>query len=226
MRKVLASVLFAICAAATLPGQDANPAQGPAKPAAPMHAVVTDSHEGITIGIDPWTQESRYKQKFPKKSPFSKGVVALQVSFRNDNDHGVKVNLQSIRLIVQLDEDNRQQLYSMSADDVADTVMLKNNGKDPTAKRNPFPVQLPTSGVPKSARDSKWTAFRDDCQNAGVPTNVVAAHSTVQGLIYFDLRGEVDLLKAAHLYLPNIVSMSDNQPISYFDIALAHESSE
>ena len=214
--------LFVAVAAASLPAQDtASP-----KASTPMHAAVSDSHEGMTIGIDPWTQESRYKQKFPKKTPLSKGVVAIDISFRNNNDHAVKVNLQSIRLIVQFDEENRQQLLPMSADDVADTVLLKNNGRDPTAKRFPLPIpQLPTS-VPKAARDSKWTAFHDQCQNAGVPTNVVAAHSTVEGLIYFDLRGEVDLLQDARLYFPNIVSMADNQPISYFDIALGHDSSE
>ena len=220
MRNSFAFLLLAL-AAASLPAQDASSS----KPSTPMHAAVKDSHEGVTIGIDPWTQESRYKEKFPKKTPLSKGVVAIQVSFRNDNDHAVKVNLQSIRLIVQLDEDNRQQLQSMSPDDVADAVMLKNNGRDPTAKRIPLPIPLPAS-IPKPGRDSKWTAFRDQCQNAGIPSNVVAAHSTVQGLIYFDLEGEVDLLQNAHMYFPNIVSMTDNQPLSYFDIALGHDSTE
>jgi hypothetical protein len=220
MRNSLVFLLLAL-AAASLPAQDASAS----KSSTPVHPVVTDSHEGMTIGIDPWTQESRYKQKFPKKNPLAKGVLAIQVSFRNDNDHAVKVNLQSIRLIVQLDEDNRQQLLSMSPDDVADAVMLKNNGRDPTAKRIPIPVPLPAS-IPKPGRDSKWTAFRDECQNAGVPSNVVAAHSTVEGLIYFDLQGELDLLQNAHIYFPNIVSMTDNQPLSYFDITLGHGATE
>ena len=47
----------------------------------------------------------------------------------------------------------------------------------------------------------------------------------MEGLIYFDLRGELELLQDAHLYFPNIVSMGDNQPISYFDIALGNDSS-
>ena len=28
-------------------------------------AGMTDSHEGMTIDVDPWTQPSRYKEKFP-----------------------------------------------------------------------------------------------------------------------------------------------------------------
>jgi hypothetical protein len=225
VRNLLACLLFAV-AAASLPAQNQNKdaTQTPANSGDPLHAAITDSHEGVTIGIEPWTQASRYKEKFPKKSPFSKGIVAIHVSFRNDSDHGLKVNLQSIRLLVQLSEENRQELAPLSAEDVADTVMLKDNGKDPTAKRNPLPIPLPT-GTPKSSRDANWTALRDACQNAGVPSSIVGGHSTVEGLIYFDLRGEVDLLQTAHLYFPNIVSMGDNQPLSYFDIALGHDSS-
>jgi len=69
---------------------------------------ITDSHEGMTIGVDPWTQPSQYKEKFPKKSPLSGGVVALRVSFRNTSDQSIKVDLQRIRLLVTLDEENRQ----------------------------------------------------------------------------------------------------------------------
>jgi hypothetical protein len=223
--RILFAFLLAFGAASSLRAQSSDTTPTPAKTPALSHAAIQDSHEGLTIVIEPWATASRYKEKFPKKSPFSKGIVAIHVRFRNDNDHGLKVNLQSIRLLVQLDEDNRQELVPLSADDVADTVMLKNNGKDPTTKRNPLPLPLP-GGIPKGSRDANWTELRDACQNAGVPTSVVAAHSTVEGLIYFDLRGEVDLLATAHLYLPNIVTMGDNQPLSYFDIPLGHDSSD
>jgi len=39
---------------------------------------------------------------------------------------------------------------------------------------------------------------------AVVPANVIAPHSTVQGLLYFDLQGQFDLLNAAHLYVPDV----------------------
>jgi hypothetical protein len=224
MRNVLASVLM-IAAAVPLSAQDTRSPQTTAQPSAPLTAARKDAHEGLTIAIEPWTRASRYKEKFPKKSPFSKGIVAINVSFRNDTDHGLKVNLQSIRLLVQLGEENRQELAPLTAEDVADTVMLKDNGKDPTAKHIPLPIPVPTPGG-RSGRDSKWTELRDACQNAGIPTSVLAAHSTVQGLVYFDIRGELDLLQSAHMYFPNIVSMGDNQPLSYFDIALGQDSSE
>lgn len=146
------------------------------------------------------------------------GVVALQVSFRNDTDQSIKVDLQRIRLLVQISEDNRQELNALSAEEVADAVLLKSS-KDPTLKRSPLPIPIPSTGV-KTQRDAKWNELRDACQNAAVPSNVVAAHSTIEGLLYFHLRGEVDLLQSSRLYIPNLVSMGDHQPLSYFDIAL------
>ena len=224
MRIVLASLLLAL-AALSAAGQDGDTAKTTAKSSSASANIFTDVHEGLSIAVEPWTEAHRYKEKFPKKSPFDKGVVAFHVSFRNDTDHGLKVGLQRIRLLVQLSEENRQELAPLSAEDVADTVMLKNNGKDPTARHLPLPIPIPSTGT-KSGRDSKWTAMRDACQNAAVPTGILAAHSTVEGLVYFDIRGELDLLKNAHMYFPNIVSMGDNQPLSYFDIALSHDASE
>jgi len=179
-----------------------------------------DTHEGVTIGAEPWTTASRYKEKFPKKSPFAGGVVAIHVRVQNDNDQGIKINLGRIRLLVQIDEENRQELEPLTADDVADTVLLKDNGKDPTARRNPLPIPV---GKPRPGRDANWTAMRDACQNAGIPSTVIGAHSFVEGLVYFNLRGEVELLQSAHLYLPSLTTMGNNQPISYFDIRLGKD---
>lgn len=210
MRKLSPSVLLPLLTACLVPAL----AQ---QPAAPVPAPIQDSHEKMTIGIDPWTVASRYKERFPKRSPFSKGVVALRVSFRNDSDEGIKIDLPHIRLLLQLNEDERQELEPLTADEVADTVLLKNNGKDPTSKRIPLPIPI---GRATPSRDKNWTDFRDDCQNAGVPSSVVAAHGTVEGLLYFDLRGEVELLQNARLYVPNLTMMGTKQPLSYFDIPL------
>jgi hypothetical protein len=40
----------------------------------------------------------------------------------------------------------------------------------------------------------------------------------MEGLVYFDLRGEWDLLQTARLYVPDLQRMTSKQAISYFDI--------
>jgi hypothetical protein len=214
MRNHLASVLVAFIgflSPASLMAQQPATARGSA----------VESHEGVTISVEPWTHASNYKEKFPKKSPFTGGVAALHVTFRNNSDESVRVDLQRIRLVIILGDENRQELVPLSADDVADTVLLK-GGKDPTTRRNPLPIPI---GKPNPSRDKNWTDFRNDCQDAAIPSPVVAAHGSMDGLVYFDMRSEWELLQTARLYIPNLESMSSHTPLSYFEIELGHSSS-
>lgn len=220
MPRLLAFLLL-LTTAIAYPSQDAKPPTDAKAAAKPSRLPFSDSHEGVIIGVDPWTTASRYKEKFAKtKSPFNSGIVAVHVSFHNDNSKGVKVSLQRIRLVVQLDEDNRQELQPLSPDDVADTVLLKPASKDPTARRLPLPVPVPITK--SNTRDANWTKLRDACQDAAVPSSVIGANETVEGLLYFDLRGETDLLQSSRLYVPNLITMDTNDPISYFEIELGH----
>lgn len=229
MRKILAGVMVitGICGTSRATAQQTPSApetKGQSAQSAPMRSAYTDSHEGVTIGIDPWTTPSKYKGKFPKKNPYTGGVVALHFSIRNDNDEPIKLNRERIRLLVQLDEENKQELQPMGADDVADIVLLENHQKDPTMRRLPFPIPTGTGGA-KTGRDKNWTELRDACQDATLPSPVIGPHSTMEGLVYFDLRGEFDLLQNARVYVPDLERMTTKQAISYFDIDLGQNSS-
>ena len=174
-----------------------------------------ETHEGLTISAQPWTDAALYKEKFPKKSPFAAGIVAMQVVFRNDSNESMKVSLDRIRLSFQLDQDNRQELKALTAGQVADEV-LKPGGKDPAKSRAriPLPVSIPHNN------DKHWTELEQQAETAGVPANVIAPHSSVQGLLYFDLQGQFDLLDGARLYVPDIVVMENNRSLTYFEIDL------
>jgi hypothetical protein len=183
----------------------------------PLRTASLEAHEGLTITANPWTDATKYKEKFPKKSPYAAGVLAVEVSFRNDSDDSVKVNLSRIRLTVHLDSENTQELPSLSPEELAQAV-LKPGGKDPTATRKKVPLPVP---VPKgNGKDKNLDDLQRQAQEAGVPTSVIAPHSTVQGLLYFDLQSQFDLLNTAHLYVPDLVLMRGNRALTYFDIDL------
>ncbi len=187
----------------------------------PLRTASLESHEGLTISATPWTEPSKYKEKFPKKSPYSAGVLAVQVSFRNDSEDSIKVDLSRIRLTVNIDAENKQELPSLSAAELAQAV-LKPGGKDPTKRQKlPIPVTIPRSG-----KDKNWDELQREAQDAGVPTGVIAAHSTVQGLLYFDLQNQFDLLETAHFYVPDLVFMRGNRALTYFDIDLGQGASQ
>jgi hypothetical protein len=173
-----------------------------------------ESHEGMTITARPWTNPSLYREKFPKKSPFAAGIIAIQVVFRNDSEDSMKINLERIRLNVTLTEEDRQALYPLTPEQGAD-VITRPASKNPSARR------FPPLGGPKVGKDKKWTEVEQSLRDASVQSSVVAPHSSVQGLLYFDLRSQFDLLNTAHLYVPEIVAIEKNRGLLYFEIDLS-----
>ena len=182
-----------------------------------LKAAALESHEGVTISAQPWTDAANYKAKFPKKSPFTAGVVAIDTIIRNDSDESMKVDLEQIRMNVTVSEDNRQALLSLTADDVAD-VVTGSKIKDPTASHR-SPIPIPTG--PKVGRDKHWTEMQKAAADAGITSSIVAPHHSVEGLLYFDMQGQIDLLKTAHLYIPDVRSLEKNHPLLYFEIDLS-----
>jgi hypothetical protein len=194
-----------------LPAKQGAPQQQPS-----LKTSSLESHEGMTITAEPWTNPALYKAKFPKRSPYAAGIVAVQVVFRNDSDDSMKINLERIRLNLTLSEEDHQALYPLSPDEAADVIM--NPGARDPAKLRRFP--FPT-GAPRVGHDKHWTEVQKSIGDAGVQASVVAPHSEVQGLLYFDLRGQFDLLNSAHLYVPEVVALEKNRGLLYFDIDLS-----
>ena len=190
---------------------------GAAQQPATLRTASLESHEGMTITARPWTDAVLYKEKFPKKSPYAAGILAIQVAFRNDSDQSIKVNLERILLNVRLSEDNQQGLQPLSSEEAADVIMNP-GASDPTKTRKRFP--FPTGG-PKIGHDKHWAEVEKSIQEAGVPSSIVAPHSTVQGLLFFNLRSQFDLLSTAHLYVPEVVALEKNHGLLYFEIDLS-----
>ncbi|MCU1317051.1 MAG: hypothetical protein JWN63_2373 [Candidatus Acidoferrum typicum] len=188
--------------------------QGASQQPSSLKTTSLESHEGMTITARPWTDPALYKEKFPKKSPFAAGIIAVQVVFRNDSDDSMKINLERIRLNLTLSEEDHQALYPLSPEEAAD-VITHPSAKNVTGKRLPIPL-----GGPKTGRDKKWTEVEQSVRDAGVQASVLAPHSTVQGLLYFDLRSQFELLNTAHLYVPEIVAIEKNRGLMYFEIDL------
>jgi hypothetical protein len=191
--------------------------QGTSQQPSSLKTTSLESHEGMTITARPWTDPSLYKEKFPKKSPYAAGIVAMQVVFRNDSDDSMKINLERIRLNVALSEEDHQALNPLSPEEATDAIMNP-SAKDPTKTRKKFP--FPT-GAPKIGHDKHWIEVEKSIEDAGVHSSVVAPHSTVQGLLYFDLRSQFELLNSAHLYVPEIVAIEKNRGLLYFEIDLS-----
>ncbi len=209
MRNAAFTLTFAL--AATL-----SPLPAQQQQSTPMRASSLDSHEGMTIAVEPLTSSDQYKSAFPKKNPFASGIVALRVMFRNETADSIRVNLSRIRLSLTLEDESRQELPSLTSDEVADVVFTA-KVKDPT-RRARLPIPLPSSK--KVGHDKNWTELAKAAEEASVRNGVIAPHSNSEGLLYFDLQGQTDLLNKARLYVPELVALEKNQGLMYFDIDL------
>lgn len=184
----------------------------------PLKTATLDSHDGLTVAADPWLSAAKYRSTFPKKSPFEAGVLAIKMNFRNDSDDSIKIGIERIRLNLTFDENNRQDLPALSSELLADAVL------HPRIKssKSRIPLPLPTS---PGGRDKHWQEYQKLAEDAGLHASVIAPHTSVEGLLYFDLQGQFDLLSNARLYIPDLLSLEKNRSLMYFDLDLSHPSS-
>jgi hypothetical protein len=185
----------------------------------PLKTASLDSHDGLTVAADPWLSAERYKTTFPKKLPYSAGVLAIKMNFRNDSDESIKIGIERIRLNLTFDENNRQDLPALTSELLADAVL---HPKVKGTSKSRLPIPLPSS---PGGRDKHWQEYQKLAEDAGLHSNVIAPHSSIEGLLYFDLQGQFDLLSNAHLYIPDLLSLEKNRALMYFDLDLSHPSS-
>lgn len=216
--KRMRNAALAVAAFAFAAALSPLPAQQQQSPA--MRTSSLDSHEGMTIAVEPLTNADQYKSAFPKKNPFASGIVALRVMFRNETSESIRVNLSRIRLSLTLEDESRQELPSLTSEEVAD-VVFSAKVKDPS-RRARLPIPLPSN---KIGHDKNWTELSKAAEEAGVRNGVIAPHSKTEGLLYFDLQGQTELLSNARLYIPELVALEKNQGLMYFDIDLNRQPS-
>src|SRR5260370_16448751 len=91
----------------------------------PLTLRTRDTHQNLTIAADPYVSADRYnKAQFGKTSPFDAGIVAINVYFRNDNDSPIRLNLNSILLMIAAPRQDHQRLLPLSPEDVPNPPIL------------------------------------------------------------------------------------------------------
>ena len=190
-------------------------ASGQSAPADPMSLRTRDVHEGLTIVADPYMRASRYsKDVFGKKSFYAAGIVAIDVYFRNDNNVPIRLNPETIQLVISQPGQDRQRLGPLSAEDVADRTLLTANSN--IRAHRPFPFPEPSSGHSKD-----WVEMTTTLRSVALGTDVLPPHATTHGFIFFDMNHDFDAIRNSHIYIPDLAFMTDNKALFFFEIDLA-----
>jgi hypothetical protein len=187
----------------------------PSGPVDPTTLPARDSHEGLLIAADPYTDAERSKQTFGKDDPAKGGVLPIDVYFRNDNDQAVRIDLNTIRLEVDPPGEGRQKVEALSVKAVAVLVVHPRGPADPSAtrKRIPEPIPLPKhdKAVDKAVAALQPFAFDSD---------VLPPHSTLHGFFFFDFGHDTSSMRYADLYVPDVTVITGNKLLMYFDVPL------
>ncbi len=188
-------------------------------PADPLTLPARDAHQNLLIVADPYVSADRYKNNFGKKSPYESGLIAIDVYFRNDNDAPIRLNPETIELVVSNPDEERQRLSPLSPEEVADRTILK-TASNPTVKRRlPFPA-----GGSGSGKGKDWTEMVRMIRSLALGTDLLPPHETTHGFLFFDLNHEFDAIRHTHLYIPDLSFMGSNKALFFFeiDLGLAH----
>jgi hypothetical protein len=186
----------------------------------PMTLRARDTHQNLTVAADPYVAADRYsKALFGKTSPYEAGLVAIDVYFRNDNDSPIRVNLDSILLMISAPRQDHEKLLPLTAEEVADRAILKANA-NPRATRLPFPHSGSMSGKGKA-----WDEMHSTIRSLVLSTEVLPPHATTHGFLFFDVDHQFDAIRYSSVYIPDLSFMADKKALLFFEIDLRPVSS-
>ena len=192
-------------------------AQAQSAPADPMSLRARDAHQDLTIIADPYLRADRYKKEtFGKDSFYNAGIIAIDVYFRNDNSAPIRLNGNTIELIISQPGQDRQRLGPLSPEDVADRTLLK--AESNIREHRPFP--FPGTGS-SSGKSKDWVQMTTTLRSVGLSTDLLPPNATTHGFLFFDLNHQFDAIHNSHLYIPDLAFMTNKKALFFFEIDLA-----
>jgi hypothetical protein len=182
----------------------------------PLTLPTRDTHQNLTIVVDPYVSADRYsKAQFGKTSPYEAGIVAINVYFRNDNDSPIRLNLNTILLMISVPRQDHEKLLPLTPEEVTDRAILKARA-NPSARRPfPFPGSASASGKGKA-----WDEMNSVIRSLVLSTEVLPPHVTTHGFLFFDVDHQFDAIRYSSVYIPDLVFMTDKKALLFFEIDL------
>ena len=206
--------VFALTLSPALNAQLPSPAQAPSS--SKSNSTPTDSHQGFTVSADPYTDTTRAKKTFGKADPNKVGILAIDVSFRNDLNVPVHVDLSTISLDVKDSNGQHARLSALHVGVVAGRIAHPQGPSSPKPRH--FPVPLPGGNLPGT--DSKTRDIEDKLTPLSLQSDVVPPNGTLHGMIFFDVEGHFDVVPRSSLYVPDVKSVASETSMIYFEVPL------
>lgn len=217
MTKPLCCVLtLALLVCASVAGLDAQSKSAASKPQQgtpdPTTALPHDNHDGLTILADPYVEKARGKDKFGKANPLDVGVLPVEVFLRNETDHPIQVNINTIQLEVHLRSGKRQDIDWLSPEDVAGLIAHPGGA----APSQPHRV----AGIPLPSGDKKADKLAEILRPMTLDSDTVAPMGSLHGFLYFNVNHDPSLASTSVLYVPDVVVIPTKKTLMFFEVPL------
>lgn len=171
-----------------------------------------DSHQGLTVSADPYLDDDRSKEKFKKADPHKAGLLAIDLSFKNDTNAPIHVDLSTLRLDVDGLGGRRFHLPALTLPEAARQIA------HPEGASLPKPRRFPSISPPGD--DSKTRDVKNELEPLSLESDVVPPNSTIRGFVFFDVNNHFDAVPNGSLYLPDVKSVTSDTAMIYFEVPL------
>jgi hypothetical protein len=185
------------------------PANASGSPALPQ-----DKHGGLTVSVDPYGDAHRAREQFGKSAdPVPAGILAVDVYFKNETPHPIRVNLESVQLEVHFANGRHQDLDWLSIGQVAQMIRHPKGPSAPSARR--FPV-----GIPLPGKDKKADEIVDQLRPLALDSDVVPPLGAMHGFLFFDVSHDFTAVQKSSLYVPDVTLLPAQTPLMFFEVPL------
>jgi len=174
-----------------------------------------DTHEGVTVAVDPYTDAARSKERFGKKHPYQAGLLAVEVVMQNGTKRPIRVNLEAIRLYLEPPGTSRQRIEWLDLETVIEKILHKEQGgPNPTVSRLPIPRK------PKADRSKEWKQVEEAIAPYLFNFDILPPQATVRGFFFFDLARRFEWVPYGRVYVPELKFMDNGQALFFFEVDL------
>jgi len=178
-------------------------------------ALPQDKHGGLTVSVDPYGDARRAKDEFGKTAdPVPAGILAVDVYFKNETPHPIRVNLESVQLEVHFANGRHQDLDWLPIGQVAQMIRHPKGPSAPSARR--FPV-----GIPLPGKDKKADEIVAQLRPVALDSDVVPPLGAMHGFLFFDVSHDFTAVQKSSLYVPDVTLLPDQTPLMFFEVPLS-----
>lgn len=214
----IAPLLLAIFPLALCPALNAQLPSSSQASSSKSNSAATDSHQGFAVSADPYTDADRAKKIFGKADPYKAGILAIDVSFKNDLNAPVHVDLSTIRLDVKNSNGEHTNIRALTVPQAAARIAHPKGASTPKPRHFPG---LPGGNLP--SKDSKTQEMEDKLTPFSLQSDVVPPNGTLHGTVFFDIGGQFDLVAHSSLYVPDVKSVASESSMIYFEVPLGRQ---